>query len=386
MGLDEKFGKCVVAGHICLDIIPDLGGQRDFLKAIQPGHLLPIGAPTIATGGAVSNTGQALHRLGIPTRLMGKVGDDSFGREVLARLGAVDKSLVQEMRSLPDEHTSYSIIISPSDVDRVFLHSTGANDTFGPEDIDYGVLADADLLHFGYPTAMARMVANDGREMAELMKRAKETGVTTSLDTSMFDRFGVVGRTDWDHFLAGALPYVDIFMPSLDELLLMLAPEKVASAPDPALCRELTDKLLDFGAGVVVLKQGDKGQYLRTLPPDSARSLGRAFKRADEAWYGRELWAPAFAVNMVGTTGAGDCAVGGFLAALLRGLGPEETLQMSAATGACNVEAADATSGVRSWENTKARIAAGWPQHPLTLPGWTYDNKTLLWVGPLDGR
>ena len=384
--MEEKIGTCVVAGHICLDIIPDLGGQRDFLEAIQPGHLLPIGAPTIATGGSVSNTGQALHRLGIPTRLMGKVGDDSFGREVLARLAAVDKTLVTEMRSLPDEHTSYTIIISPSDADRVFLHSTGANDTFGPEDIDYGALAFADLLHFGYPTAMARMVANDGQELAELMKRAKDTGVTTSLDTSMFDRHGVVGRTDWERFLAGAMPYVDIFMPSLDELLLMLIPEKVASEPDPVLCRELSARLIDLGAGVVVLKQGEKGQYLRTLPPHSGRDLGRAFKGADEAWYSRELWAPAFEVHMVGTTGAGDCSVGGFLAALLRGLGPEEALQMSAAAGACNVEAADATSGVRSWEDTKARIAAGWRQHALTLPGWNYDKKTLLWVGPLDGR
>jgi sugar/nucleoside kinase (ribokinase family) len=383
--MEEKFGTCVAAGHICLDIIPDLGGQPDFLAAILPGQLLPIGAPTIATGGSVSNTGQALHKLGIPTRLMGKVGDDSFGREVLARLGAVDEALVQEMRSLPGEHTSYSIIISPSDADRVFLHSTGANDTFGPEDVDYTTLKKTDLFHFGYPTAMARMYADNGVELAELMKRAKETGITTSLDTSMFDRHGIVGRTDWEIFLARTMPYVDIFMPSLDELLLMLDPEQPASMPDPLLCRELSNRLLEIGAGVVVLKQGENGQYMRTLPPGTGHDLGRAFAGADEAWYGRELWAPAFKVPMVGTTGAGDCAAGGFLAALLRGLGPEEALQMSAAAGACNVEAADATSGVRSWEETEARIAAGWRQHELALPGWTYNKKTRLWVGPMDG-
>jgi len=40
------------------------------------------GAATVSTGGAVSNTGIALHRLGVPTRLMGKVGDDILGRAI----------------------------------------------------------------------------------------------------------------------------------------------------------------------------------------------------------------------------------------------------------------------------------------------------------------
>ena len=142
--MKNKIGSCIVAGHICLDIIPDILGQRAFLDAIQPGHLLPIGAPTVATGGSVSNTGLALHKLGINTRLMGKLGNDSFGREVLSRLTAVDKNLANGMRTLADEQTSYTIILSPSDADRVFLHSTGANDTFGPEDIDYAALYEVD--------------------------------------------------------------------------------------------------------------------------------------------------------------------------------------------------------------------------------------------------
>jgi sugar/nucleoside kinase (ribokinase family) len=89
-------------------------------------------------------------------------------------------------------------------------------------------------------------------------------------------------------------------------------------------------------------------------------------------------------VNTIGTTGAGDCAVGGFLAAVLRGLSPEEALSMAAATGACNVEAADATSGVRSWSATMERIEKGWVQRPLDLPGWNYDQAVRLWRGSDD--
>ena len=379
-------GSCVVAGHICLDIIPDIQGHPRFLDDIQPGHLLPIGAPTVASGGSVSNTGLALFKLGIQTRLMGKIGEDSFGKELCSLLSAVDMSLVKGMRVLPDEDTSYTIILSPSDADRVFLHNTGANDTFGPEDIDFALLDDADMFHFGYPTAMARMFADDGAELAELLQRAKETGVTTSLDTSMFDRRGAAGNTNWEVLLQRALPFVDIFLPSLDEILLMLMLEKTAAGPDAAVSRELALRLLDFGAGIVVLKQGEHGLYLRTRDAGDGRDLGRAFSDAGSTWRNRELWAPAFEVPVVGTTGAGDCAVSGFLAAVLRHLGPEKALLMSAAVGACNVESADATSSVRSWPDTIARIESGWRQHELTLPGWTYSETTRLWYGPLDGQ
>jgi sugar/nucleoside kinase (ribokinase family) len=59
----------VVAGHVCIDIIPEIG--RDF--ELLPGRLVEIGTAVTATGGAVSNTGVALHLLGIPATLMGKV-------------------------------------------------------------------------------------------------------------------------------------------------------------------------------------------------------------------------------------------------------------------------------------------------------------------------
>jgi hypothetical protein len=59
---------------------------------------------------------------------------------------------------------------------------------------------------------------------------------------------------------------------------------------------------------------------------------------------------------------------------------------MAAAVGACNVEAADAVSGVRSWEETTARVQAGWPRRPLEFddPGWYFDDTRQLWVGPND--
>jgi sugar/nucleoside kinase (ribokinase family) len=92
------------------------------------------------------------------------------------------------------------------------------------------------------------------------------------------------------------------------------------------------------------------------------------------------LWTACFKVDVIGTTGAGDATIAGFLSALLRGLDPQETLITAVGVGACNVEAADALSGLRSWDETQARIQAGWEHLPLTVdaPGWV-EARDGLW-------
>jgi sugar/nucleoside kinase (ribokinase family) len=83
---------------------------------------------------------------------------------------------------------------------------------------------------------------------------------------------------------------------------------------------------------------------------------------------------------LVGTTGAGDATIAGFLAAVLRNASPERALTIAAAVGACNVEAADALSGVRTWEETLARIDAGWQRAPFSIEGWRVDTDGV-WHG-----
>jgi sugar/nucleoside kinase (ribokinase family) len=65
-------------------------------------------------------------------------------------------------------------------------------------------------------------------------------------------------------------------------------------------------------------------------------------------------------VDVVGTTGSGDATIAGFLAALLRDVSPAQAMNIALAVGACNVEAADALSGIRLWGDTLRRITAGW--------------------------
>ena len=66
-------------------------------------------------------------------------------------------------------------------------------------------------------------------------------------------------------------------------------------------------------------------------------------------------------------------------------MSPEESLNSAVAVGACNVEAADAISGIQSWDATQARIAKGWERqalHQKNMDGWTWNNEFNLWIGP----
>jgi sugar/nucleoside kinase (ribokinase family) len=379
----------VVAGHICLDIIPrfttDAGTELS--AYLSPGRLSEVGPVALSTGGAVSNTGLSLKRLGVDTRLMGKVGDDLFGRAILDIVLSYGAELAEGMIIVPDETSSYTVVVNPPHIDRIFLHCAGANHTFGSDDVRYDVLAEARLFHFGYPPLMGRAYADGGRELIEIFRRARKTGTTTSLDMTMPDPAGPSGQVDWKAIMERCMPYVDLFLPSVEEWLFMaqrsrfdeLSARVGAAGMLDALgvdeIRDLGETALDMGAKIVVLKLGERGIYMRTA--GDLGEMGRGAPADVAAWRDRELWAPCFVPDeLVGTTGAGDATIAGFLAAMLRGALPERALTVAAAVGACNVEAADALSGVRSWEETLARIEAGWEQAPVraVLPGWRVDE------------
>jgi sugar/nucleoside kinase (ribokinase family) len=390
--------SAVVAGHICLDIFPGLAAytRAQFERMFLPGRLLVLEPVTLSTGGAVSNTGLSLHRLGIPTRLMGKVGDDLFGQAVRQIVDTHGPRLSDALVVDKRESTSYTVIINVPDRDRTFLHCPGANDTFGPDDVRYDVVAQAGLFHFGYPPVMRRMFEDGGAGLVEMFRRVKRLGVTTSLDMTLPDPNSPAGRPNWAAILEAVMPYVDIFLPSFEESLDMLHRESydevarteggggVLRSVAPSMLSELGAELVAMGGKIVGLKLGDRGLYLRTASESAINALGAARPSRPAAWADRELWISCFKVDVVGTTGAGDATIAGFLSALLRDMPPEEALTMAVAVGACNVEAADALSGVLSWEDTLQRVQSGWAQRELVLdaPGWRLDARKRMWLGP----
>ena len=378
----------VVAGHICLDVIPNLGHvpSGQFGTLFKPGHLISTGSAEFATGGPVSNTGLALHKLGVPTQLVAKIGDDSFGQRILE---LVDPTLTNGIAISHEETTSYSLIISAPGIDRIFLHFPGANDTFCTADINYDLVAEAHLFHFGYPPIMRLMYENNGAELVAVFQHAKAIDATTSLDMALPDPASPGGQVDWREILKQTLPHVDVFLPSIEELLYMLRrdmyeemnQENIIEAVTPRLLVSLSDELLAMGVKMLVIKLGHRGLFLRTGAASLLEQMGRAMPKEPANWADKILWTPCFQVDVVGTTGAGDATIAGFLAALLRDMPAEEALTTAVAVGACNVEAADALSGLQSWQATQERVSRGWARLPLDLSGygWQQRSRFDLW-------
>ena len=331
----------VVAGHLCLDIIPAIGTG----SSLQPGRLVEVGPANIATGGAVSNVGIALHKLGTPVRLIGKVGQDAFGGlvlDVLRKYGA-DEFIIKD----PQGETSYTIVVSSAGQDRMFLHCPGSNDTFIASDVSDASLNAASHLHFGYPSLMASMSANGGEETESLFKRAKAIGLTTSLDMSYPDVSSIQGLVDWPSLLDSVLPHVDVFLPSEPELSFML-PNVFGGV------EALASACLTMGTGVVVIKRGTDGLFAQSAGADRLGSIGR-YVDSNE-WANQRLTQSIYPVEVVGTTGAGDTTIAGFLYGLVSGFTFQKCLAAGCAVGAMSVEGPDAVSGIMPWNDVAKRF------------------------------
>lgn len=342
----------VAAGHICLDITPvfprDRVGTPETL--LKPGALLRMDGVDVHTGGSVANTGLAMAFLGADVHLCGKVGQDEFGRmvlEILRRRGGN----VQGMKMDPAAVTSYSVVLALPGQDRIFLHAPGANDTFCRDDVDFSAVEQADLFHFGYPPLMRRMYEEGGRELVELFRQVKAMGVATSLDMAAVDPASQAAKTDWRELLGRLLPYVDIFLPSVEELCVMLG---YPVSDREADLQKMAKELLTMGTKTVVIKCGAKGLYYETGSGDIPGVEGAV-------WHGRRGFQPAFAPEKLrSATGAGDTCIAAFLTAMLEGRSVEDCARLAAATGAVCVESYDALSGLQPFEVLEEKMANGW--------------------------
>lgn len=371
--------KVIAAGHICLDITPIFPGKKvsQLTDILLPGKLLNVGEADVHTGGSVANTGLGMKILGADVTLMGKIGDDEFGgmvRSILDKYDAGKDMLVGEGGS-----TSYSVILAIPGVDRIFLHNTGVNNTFCAEDIPKKALEEAALFHFGYPPLMKRMYENDGEELIKLMKLAKECGCATSLDFASIDPASEAGAADWEKILENVIPYVDFLVPSVEELCYMLDKERFEEWQERAAGGDITemldlekdvkplaDQCMDFGAKVLLIKCGAPGMYFRTADKLTLWDLCSKLELDLHQWADKEGFERSYVPEKIlSGTGAGDTSIAAFLTAVLEGYSLEDTMHLAAATGASCVEAYDALSGLKSFEELEKKIKAGWKKNSL---------------------
>lgn len=299
---------------VCLGIVVADVIARPVDQYPQRGELALCNEMRPSIGGCAANTGIGLQKLGVPVAIIGKVGRDGFGDLVR---GILRDHGLDVLGLATDEvvATSATMVMVASDGERSFIHYTGANAEMTPDDVNWELLKDAKLLHVAGHFVMPKF---DGTPCAEVLKQARSMGITTALDT-VWDASGC-----WMEKLRPSLPYIDYFLPSFHE-----ARQCVPGARTP---QEVARAFQDEGVGVVALKMGEDGSYLRA---------------------GNDEWTlPTYKVAAVDATGAGDAFAAGFLAGVVRGFDLETCGRLGNAAGACCVTEVGTVAGIRSLEET----------------------------------
>lgn len=256
---------------------------------------------SLLPGGQAATAAVACHRWGLRSRYVGKIGDDAAGRlqrDEFAREG-VETHLVE----VPNCASQLAfIIVDECTGERTILWQRDDRLDLQPDELPEGWIRSARLLHVdGHPCAPAAAAARWAREA------------------------GAVVTADLDNIYAGVeelLEHVDFMIGSRD------FPERLLGTPD--LFASLSEITRRFGCRVAGATLGHDGVL---------------------AWDGMQFhYCPAFRVDAVDTTGAGDVFHAGFAYALLRGDALPVILEFSCAAAAVNCTALGARGGIRPLE------------------------------------
>ena len=242
----------------------------------------------------------------------------SFLKEKLSQSGAKTVGV-----KVSDKvQTSASVLMIDPSGERSFFHCVGANAVFSYDDIDFDIVEKTDMV---FVTGSFLLKTFDGEDTMKFLKKCKEMGKTTFLDVC-WDASG-----KWGEILNQAMPYIDYFMPSIDEA------ERIANKKDPD---EISDVFFRNGVKNVIIKMGSKGAYLRKSGEEKG-TLYPSYK----------------GIKAVDTTGAGDSFCSGFLAEFARGGSLEDCIKFANACGAHCVMEKGATAGMKTYEEIKSFMA-----------------------------
>lgn len=299
----------IVADHVCTPVT--------HLPAA--GELVMADKILLAIGGCAANAAVDLVKMGVRTSVVGRVGNDVFGRVVadLLREQGVD---VAALSFSTTADTSQTLIVNVAGQDRRFIHTFGANAEFSAADIDLVRVAKCRVLYLGGYLLMPNVKAD---ELARVFAAARKAGAVTVLDVV------TPGKADYLPRLEPLLPHVDVFLPNNHEAAF------ITGESDPLRQAELFHRL---GARTAVVTMGGDGAV---LVGDRAR-----------------LRSGVYDVPYVDGSGGGDAFDAGYIYGLLHNLGPEDCLRVASALGASCVRAVGTTPGVFTRSECEAFLHA----------------------------
>jgi sugar/nucleoside kinase (ribokinase family) len=290
--------RILVVGEINVDLV-----FKNCQALPSPGREVLAEDFIMTPGSSSMICAMGLARLGNPVVFHGKVGADPWGSYCLDALRGADIDIASVV---PDAALRTGITASLSTPqDRALVTFAGAIDSLRAGDVSEALLTSADHLHVA-SYYLQRALRSDCRA---LFARARDAGLSTSLDP------GFDPQQAWASDLLDTLAEVDLFLPNELELAAITGHDG------------LLDGLhaLDNGHTQTVVKRGQRG----------CASLQQ----------GQLLEVPAFAVDPIDSTGAGDSFDAGFLHAWLRGLSLPDSLRWGSACGSLSTRGIGGTAG-----------------------------------------
>jgi sugar/nucleoside kinase (ribokinase family) len=245
----------------------------------------------MTAAGTAGGTALTLAKLGASVRSAGALGDDATGDMLvglLQKAGIATGDLVRKEGLA----TSTSVLPIRPNGDRPSLHLLGANTAYTAGDLEPEALAWADHVHLGAPELI-------GDEAVAVLKAAKEAGCSTSADLVAP---GVLLSLD---ALAPVLALVDLLLPNDEQVLGLTGETDVVAA---------AQRLVAAGSRLVAVTCGGEGAVVVT-----PHSVDRV---------------PAFAIEVVDTTGCGDAFSAGFVTGTALGRAPVEAAVLGSACAA----------------------------------------------------
>lgn len=305
-----------VFGLIVADLIAE---PMDLRRPPPPGGLAITNSITLTTGGNVCNSGIAMAKLGLAVGAAGLVGRDVLGGAVVDRmkLAGVDTSAVFENSQ---SQTSSTVVAVEPGGERCFFHVPGVTALLDAAAFRrcFPVFTRCRYVLVGYFGLLPRLTPDLPSVLAELRAAAPSTRI--ALDT--------VNPPAGFEQLAPILPYLDVFAPSRTEATAL------TGETDPRQMVAFFRRHMK--RGLIGIKLDAEGCYLDD---------------GNEA-----VFAPAYKVRVVDTTGAGDTWFGGLVTGLSKSMPLAKTGRLANRAAADCCTALGASAGLQSFEQTLARL------------------------------
>jgi ribokinase len=289
----------LTVGDMCVDLI--ISGEDVVPEFGQCEKL--VGDYELEMGGSCNIFACQAAKLGLRVGVIGRVGDDDYGRLILQRLveSGVD---VQHVIVDPTIKTGLGIALCQGN-DRAILTYPGSLNAVYPEQIADSLLRSARHFHYG----SYFLQINLRPVVPALFARARAFGLSTSLDTNWDP------DEKWNGTLQKTLLLTDIFLPNEQEAMYI---SRAASVD------EAVRVFREMGIGIIAVKRGENGalvdvngaRHTCTLPASSGGD----------------------------SVGAGDSFDAGFLAGWLRGLPLDQCLRLACH---CGREVVSKTGGIQ---------------------------------------